>query len=202
MRSPGGRLKGTSDMLRMRSTRILWYGKKDVYYSFENTVKQHYNFRSLFQLEMCPLEHEWPATQKRWRGVTVWLSRNFAIFETFIERGTGCRVCIPSYYTTMNHLYKFRLKKIEAPLRVGFREISRYFMTFIERRTGCRVCIPLYFTTMNHLYKFRLKKIEAPLRVVFREISRYSRHSSSAEPDVGCVYHHTIQRWTIYISSD
>ena len=54
---------------------------------------------------------------------------------------------------------------------------------------------------MNYLYKFRLKNVDAALRFGFREISRYSRHSSSAEPDVGCVYHHTIQRWTIYISS-
>ena len=37
-------------------------------------------------------------------------------------------------------------------------------------------------------------KVEAPLRVGFLEISRYSRHLSSAEPDVGCVYPHTIQR--------
>ena len=138
--------------------------------------------------------------------------------------------------------------KVEAPLRVGFLEISRYsrhlsraepdvgcvyyhtikrwtiyissdsktltrryswlsrnfaiFETIIERRTGCRVCILSYYTTMNHLYKFRLKKVEAALWLGFREISRYSRHLSSAEPDVGCVYHHTIQRWTIYISSD
>ena len=55
---------------------------------------------------------------------------------------------------------------------------------------------------MDHLYKFQLKKVEAALRLGFREISRYLRHLSSAEPDVGCVYHHTIQRWTIYISSD
>ena len=37
-------------------------------------------------------------------------------------------------------------------------------------------------------------KVEAPLRAGFLEISRYSRHLSSAEPDVGCVYPHTIQR--------
>ena len=37
-------------------------------------------------------------------------------------------------------------------------------------------------------------KVEAPLRVGFLEISRYSRHLSRAEPDVGCVYHHTIKR--------
>ena len=45
-------------------------------------------------------------------------------------------------------------------------------------------------------------KVEAPLRVGFLEISRYSRHLSSAEPNVGYVYYHTIQRWTIFISSD
>ena len=37
-------------------------------------------------------------------------------------------------------------------------------------------------------------KVEAPLRVGFLEISRYSRHLSRAEPELGCVYHHTIQR--------
>ena len=102
---------------------------------------------------MCPLEHEWPATYKV--EAPLRLSRNFAVFETSIERRTGCRVCIPSYYKTMNYLYKFRLKNVDAAFQFGFREISRY-----------------------------------------------SRHSSSAEPDVGCIYHHTIQRWTIYISSD
>ena len=45
-------------------------------------------------------------------------------------------------------------------------------------------------------------KVEAPLRVGFLEISRYSRHLSRAEPDVGCVYHHTLKRWTIYKSSE
>ena len=55
---------------------------------------------------------------------------------------------------------------------------------------------------MNHLYKFRLKKVEAALRLGFRKISRYSRHLPSAEPDVGCVYHRTIQRWTISIRAD
>ena len=45
-------------------------------------------------------------------------------------------------------------------------------------------------------------KVEAPLRVSFLEISRYSRHLSRAEPDVGCVYHHTLKRWTIYKSSE
>ena len=36
--------------------------------------------------------------------------------------------------------------------------------------------------------KFRLKNDDAALQFGFREISRYSRHLSSAEPDVGCVY--------------
>ena len=37
-------------------------------------------------------------------------------------------------------------------------------------------------------------KVETPLGVGFLEISRYSRHLSSAVPDVGCVYHRTIER--------
>ena len=36
--------------------------------------------------------------------------------------------------------------------------------------------------------------IVVTLRLGFREISRYSRHLSSAEPYVGCVYHHTKQQ--------
>ena len=55
---------------------------------------------------MCPLEHEWPATYKVEAPLpfTDWLSRNFAVFETSIEGRIGRRVCIPSYFKTMNYL--------------------------------------------------------------------------------------------------
>ena len=47
------------------------------------------------QLEMCPLEHEWPATYKV--EAPLRLSRNFAVFETSIEGRTGCRVCTKGF---------------------------------------------------------------------------------------------------------
>ena len=127
---------------------------------------------------MCPLEHVWPARHK-----------SVMINYFFMDGGR-----------VMSRLscYGIRktLKDVVVPI-VGF-----FYSTQNSWSAGCRMCIPSYYTTLNHLYKFRLKNVEAPLRVCFREISRYSRHWSSAEPDVGCVYHHTIQRWTIYISSD
>ena len=55
---------------------------------------------------------------------------------------------------------------------------------------------------MNHINMYQLKKYEAPLRFGFQEVSRSSRYFSSAEPDVGYVSFHDMQRWTIYICSN
>ena len=70
----------------------------------------------------------------------------------------------------------------------GGRVMSRLSCYGISKNTRGRVC------SSGEVLFILLKKVEAPLRFGFREILRYSRHSSSAEPDVGCVYHHTIQR--------
>ena len=153
------------------------------------------------KLEMCPLEHEWPATYKVEAPLRVGFLE-ISRYSRHLSRAEPDVGCV--YHHTIKRwtIYISSDSKTLTRCTVWLSRNFAIFETFIERRNGCRVFIPSYYTTMNHLFKFRLKKIEAPLRVGFREISRYSRHLSSAEPDVGCVYHHTIQRWTIYISSD
>ena len=153
------------------------------------------------KLEMCPLEHEWPATYKVEAPLRVGFleisrySRHLSsaepdigcVYPHTIQRWT---IYISSDSKKLTRRYGLAFEKFR-----GIRDIHRA----PNRMSGC---IPSYYTTMNYLYKFRLKNVDAVLRFGFREISLYSRHSSNAEPDVGCVYHHTIQRWTIYISSD
>ena len=76
-----------------------------------------------------------------------------------------------------------------------------FFLTNLEKKGEMRIWKKLEMCPLEHEWPATYK-VEASLRVGFLEISRYSRHLSRAEPDVGCVYHHTIKRWTIYISSD
>ena len=84
------------------------------------------------------------------------------------------------------------MDKTVSAQKVSSQKVSGHKVSEIDNM-GQKVSIQLEMCPLEHEWPATYK-VEAPLRVGFLEISRYSRHLSSAEPDVGCVYHHTIKR--------